>query len=123
MIDDIIRKIRCNYEQNKKFTVLHCYLSVSNENIRLDRKGKVQIKMKCGSFLPIENLLSSFHANRLIVWAVLDCDRVQAQVARTMGTAAGGNIAWSDNEDEKESGHEAASSVVKHGTIFTFAAK
>ena len=64
IIDEIIRMIKINLEQNKKFTVLNCYLSVSNENLKLDRKGKVQIKMKCGNLLPIENLLSGFKANR-----------------------------------------------------------
>ena len=41
IIDEIIRMIKINLEQNKKYTVLHCYLSVSNENLKLDRKGKV----------------------------------------------------------------------------------
>ena len=63
--------------------------------------------MTCGNYLPIENILSFFHAiDRQIVWAVLDCDRDHTQVVRLMGGAAGGDAAWPDDD---EIGHAAAS--------------
>ena len=40
-LDRIIGKIRENHERTQMNTVLHCYLSVSPENTRLNTKGEV----------------------------------------------------------------------------------
>ena len=63
-LDDIILMIRDNLKQNKKFTVIHCYLSVSPENLRLDGAGRIEIQMQCGNFFPIQKSLNGFKANR-----------------------------------------------------------
>ena len=99
-LDDILIDIRNNFRQTNKFTVLHCYLSVSQENMKLDRRGQIEIKMKHNSYFPIQKTLTGFKSNRQVLWAVFDCDRDNTRVTRTMGGAAGGDQQWPDSDEE-----------------------
>ena len=37
-LDSIVYMIRKNYEETQSFTLVHCYLSVSPENLRLGKR-------------------------------------------------------------------------------------
>ena len=68
---------------------------MSPENLKLDQKGQIEIKMKCGNFFPIQKAMSGFKINRQVVWAVFDCDRVQG-----MGGAAGSELDTQEFDEE-----------------------
>ena len=87
--DSIVNMIRDNYNETQQFTLVHCYLSVGPENLRIGKMDKIEIKMKCGRFFPIHKALSGFKVNRQVVWAIFDCDRVNTKRVIHAGIAGG----------------------------------
>ena len=75
-IHNVGTKIRNNEAETGKLTLIHAYLSAGNT--RLDRQGLVEMQLACGRWYGFEKKMRRFQDRKeLIVWAVLDCDRVQ----------------------------------------------
>ena len=64
-------------EVKRQFTIIHCYLSASLNDVRLDTDGQIEVKMKCGNWWAFEAKMREFNRSDLqLIWAVFDCDRV-----------------------------------------------
>ena len=63
----------------REFIIIHCYLSASQSDIRLDEKGYIEVRMKCGNWWAFEAKMREFNRSDLqLIWAVFDCDRVES---------------------------------------------